>query len=152
MAQFRGSAAWTKVAPSSHEYPVHTHGQLIHAFVRRNPDIMNSMPEASPAQGTLKRLIEAEDEAREILKAAGQHAEEAVAQAREQAGKSVEADRREAAELLQSKLAEAGSKAAVELKQRLEQADAEAREFERRAAENSSQAVDMVVDWVTRGQ
>ena len=36
------------------------------------------MPETSPAQGTLKRLIEAEDQAREILKAAEKHEEETL--------------------------------------------------------------------------
>jgi vacuolar-type H+-ATPase subunit H len=44
------------------------------------------MPHASPAQGTLKRLIEAEDQAREILTAAEKHAEETIAQAANSAG------------------------------------------------------------------
>lgn len=109
------------------------------------------MPEASPAQGTLKRLIEAEDQAREILKAAEEHARETIAQAREQARQSVEAIRQEAAGLLGSRLEEAELKAATEMKQRLQQAEGDAREIERRAAEHSRQAVDMVVDWVTRG-
>lgn len=109
------------------------------------------MPEASPAQGTLKRLIEAEDQAREILRAAEERAQKTLAQAREQATQSVEAVRQEASDLLRSRLDEAGSKAAVETKQRLQQAEADAREFERRATENASKAVEMVVDWVTRG-
>ena len=112
---------------------------------------VESMPEVSPAQGTLKRLIEAEDQAREILKAAEEHAQETITQAREQAKQSVEAIRQEAASLLRSKLEESESKAATGMKQRLQQAEADAREFERRATEHSSQAVDMVADWVTRG-
>jgi vacuolar-type H+-ATPase subunit H len=110
------------------------------------------MPETSPAQGTLRRLIEAEDQAREILKAAEQRAQDTVAEARTQGKASVEAIRLEAVRMLRSQLEEAESKAATEMKQRLLQADAEAREFERRAAEHFSQAVDMVVDWVTRGE
>lgn len=44
------------------------------------------MPKTSPAQGTLKRLIEAEEQAHgEILKAAEERAEEIIAQAHEQA-------------------------------------------------------------------
>ena len=89
------------------------------------------MPEASPAQSTLKRLIEAEEEAREILRAAEEHAQGTLAQARQQAEQSIEGVRREAASLLQYKLEEAESKAATEMKQRLEQAEAEAREIER---------------------
>ena len=106
------------------------------------------MPEPSPAQGTLKRLIEAEDQAREILKAAGQSAQDAIAQAGAQARQSVDAVRQRAAGALESRLREAESKSAAEMKQRMQQADAEAQEFERRAAQHFSQAVDMVVDWV----
>ncbi len=50
---------------------------------------------------------------------------------------------------MQARLDEAESKGALEKKQRLDQAEAQAREFERRAAANFSTAVDMVVDWVT---
>jgi len=107
------------------------------------------MPEASPAQNTLKRLIEAEEQAREILKAAEERAQQTIAQAREQAKQSVETIREEAASLLRSKLEEARAAAATEMNQRLEQADAEAREIERRAKEHISEGVEMVVDWVT---
>lgn len=107
------------------------------------------MPEASPAQNTLKRLIEAEEGAREILRAAEEHAQGTLAQARQLAEQSIEGVRREAASLLQYKLEEAESKAATEMKQRLEQAEAEGREIERRAKQHSAQAVDIVVDWVT---
>ncbi len=107
------------------------------------------MPEASPAQSTLKRLIEAEDDARGILKAAEEDAQSAIANAREQAKQSVDVVQQEAANLLRSRLEAADSQAAIEMKQRLDQADAEAQEFGRRAKQNSAQAVDMVVDWVT---
>jgi multidrug resistance efflux pump len=43
-----------------------------------------SSAEASPAQSTLKRLLEAENHAREILKAAAENAEATTAKAREQ--------------------------------------------------------------------
>jgi len=107
------------------------------------------MPEASPAQSTLKRLIEAENEAREILKAAEERAQSAVVGAREQAKQSVEAIRHEAAKLLRLRLEAAESQAAIEMKQRLDQAQAQAQEIERRAERNSAQAADLVVDWVT---
>jgi vacuolar-type H+-ATPase subunit H len=107
------------------------------------------MPEASPAQSTLKRLLDAENHAREILKAAEENAEATIAKAREQAKQSVDAVRQEAATLLRSKLDEAESHAAVEMKNRLEQAEARGREIERRAKQHSAQAVNMVVNWVT---
>lgn len=107
------------------------------------------MANPSPAQGTLKRLIEAEDQAQEILRAAEEHAQVTIAQAREQAKQSVEDARLQTASLLKSRLEEAESKAALEMQQRLEQADAKVREIERLAKEHSSQAVEMVVDWVT---
>lgn len=107
------------------------------------------MAEVSPAQSTLKRLIEAEDEAREILKAATENADATIARAREQARQSIETVRMEAARTLKARLEAAASKAATEVKQRLEQAEAEAGEIERRAKQHSAEAVDMVVDWVT---
>jgi vacuolar-type H+-ATPase subunit H len=107
------------------------------------------MPEASPAQRTLKRLIEAEGEARDILKGAAENADATIAKAREQAKQSVQTVRLEAARALRALLEEAESKAAIEMKQRLDQAEAEAREIERRAGESSAQAIDMVMDWVT---
>jgi vacuolar-type H+-ATPase subunit H len=106
------------------------------------------MPEASPAQGILKRLIEAEEQAREILKAADEYAQQTIAKAREQAQQSADAIRQEAAGVLRVKLEQAGSKAAAEMKQRLQQAESEALEIERRAKLHSSQAVELVVDWV----
>jgi vacuolar-type H+-ATPase subunit H len=108
------------------------------------------MPEASPAQSTLKRLIEAEDQAREILKAAEDRAQASLAQAREQARQSVETVRLEAARVLGARVEESESKAADQMKQRLEQAEAEGHEIERRAKEHSAQAVALVVDWVTK--
>lgn len=110
------------------------------------------MAETSSAQGTLKRLIEAEEQAREILKAAQAQADETVSQAREQARQSVEATRAEAANLLRAKLGEAESEGAAEMKQRLQQADDRSREFERRAEENFAQAVEMAVNWVVSGE
>ena len=110
------------------------------------------MPEASPAQGTLKRLIEAEEQAREILKAAEERAEETIGRAREEAQRSAEAVRAEAASLLRARLDEVESKAAIELKRRLERAEAQAQEFEDCARRNFSASVEMVVDWVTSGE
>lgn len=107
------------------------------------------MANASPAHGTLKRLIQAEDQAREILTAAEQQAQETLAQAREQALQSVEAVRLRTASLLKSRLEEAESKATLEMQQGLEQADAKVREIERRAKQHSPQAVEMIVAWVT---
>jgi len=106
------------------------------------------MPEASPAHGTLKRLIEAEAQARGILKAAEERAEQTVAQARAEAAQSVEEVRQETASLLHSRLAEAQSEGTAVMKQRMDQAEAEIREIERRAETHFSAAVDMVVDWV----
>jgi vacuolar-type H+-ATPase subunit H len=107
------------------------------------------MPEASPAQSTLKRLIEAENQAREILKAAEENAEATIAQAREQAKQSVDAVRENAASVLRSRLEAAETQATIQMKQRLEQAEAEGQEIERRAKQHFAEAVDMVVGRVT---
>ena len=106
------------------------------------------MPETSPAQGTLKRLIEAEEQAREILKAAEQRAQQTIAQARDQASQTLEAARGETSASLRSRLEEAETKGALEKKQRLDQTEAQARELERCAEANFSGAVDMVVEWI----
>ena len=106
--------------------------------------------EVSPAQSTLKRLIEAEDEApRNPEGQPKSAAQSVVAEAREQAKQSVDAVREEAASVLRSRLEAAESQAAIEMKQRVDQAEAQAHEIERRAKRNSAQAVDMVMDWVT---
>ena len=49
---------------------------------------------------------------------------------------------------MRSRLAEAESKGAAEMKRRLDQAEADAREIERGAKVHFSDAVEMVVDWV----
>lgn len=107
------------------------------------------LEEMSPAQSTLRRLIEAEEQAREILKAAEERAKETIAQAREQAKQRVEAVRQETDNVLRSRLEEVESSAVTEMKTRLRQVEAEAREIERRAKEHFSDAVEMVVNWVT---
>lgn len=106
------------------------------------------MAEPSPIQRILKRLMEAEDQAQQIIKAAEERAKETIEQARKQATQSIESVRQEMENSLRSRLAEADSKGATEMKRRLEQAEAEAREIERRAKEHFSGAVEMVVDWV----
>lgn len=107
------------------------------------------MPDTSPAQGTLKRLIEAERQAREILEATEASAEKTVAEAREQARQTVDSVRRETAAALESRLKEAESKAAVAIEQHLLQAESQAAELQRRAEGNFSSAVELVTGWVT---
>lgn len=109
------------------------------------------MPEeVSPAQSTLSRLIEAEGQAREILNAAEERAKETIAQAREQAKQCVETVRQETDTALHSRLEEVESRAVIEMKTRLGQVEAEALEIERLAKEHFSDAVEMVVNWVTK--
>jgi vacuolar-type H+-ATPase subunit H len=110
--------------------------------------VHRSMPEASPTQRILKRLIEAEDQAQQIVKEAEERAKETIDHARKQANQSIETVRQEHESSLRSRLGEAESKAAAEMKRRLDQAEAEAREIERRAKEHFSEAVELVVDWV----
>lgn len=110
------------------------------------------MAGASSAQGTLKRLIEAEEQAREVLKAAEEQTERTVSDAREQARQTAEAARADAASLLRAKLGAAESQGAAAMKQRVEQADNRSEEFERRAEQNFSRAVDMAVNWVIGGE
>ena len=118
---------------------------------RREHVTLRSMPEASAAQGILKRLIEAEVQAREILKAADESAQSAIAQAREEAAQSLDAARRETSSVLHDRLADADLQGAAQMKQRIDQAEAEARDFDRRSNEHVGDARDMVVDWVTTG-
>ncbi len=110
------------------------------------------MAENSPVQTTLQRLIEAEQQAQEILRAAQAKAEETVVQAREQARQSVEAVRTSGQGLLRANLAEVELQGAAEMKRRLEQAEAKARAFSLRAETNFSRAVDMVVNAILSGE
>ena len=111
------------------------------------------LEEASPARRTVKRLMEAEEQARQILNAAEERAKGTIAQAREQAKQSLEAARQETESLLRSRLEEVKSKAVIEMRTQLGEAEEEAREIERQATEHFAAAVEMVVDWVTnRGE
>jgi len=107
--------------------------------------------EVSAAQGTLKRLMEAENQAREILRAAEERAKETLGDAQEQAKQQIETVHREMENILRSRLKEVESKAALEMKARLGQVDVEIQEIERRAKEHFSDAVEMVVGWITNG-
>jgi vacuolar-type H+-ATPase subunit H len=110
------------------------------------------MPEeVSAARGTLKRLIEAEAQAREILEAAEERAKKTLGHVQVQAKQHIETVRQEMENTLRSRLQEVESKAAAEMRMRLGQIDVEAREIERRANEHFSDAVEMVVSWITRG-
>ena len=107
--------------------------------------------EVSAAQDTLKRLMEAENQEREILRAAEEGAKQTLGNAQEQAKRQIEGVHREMEGILRSRLKEVESKAAAELKARLGQVDGEAQEIERRAKEHLSDAVEMVVSWMTNG-
>lgn len=105
--------------------------------------------EVSSAQTTIRRLLQAEKQAQEILQVAEEHAKESVAQAQEQARQRLEAVRRETENALRARLDEVKSKAAAEAKARIDQVESEALEIERRARENFPVAIEMVVNWVT---
>jgi len=107
------------------------------------------LEEGSPAQSTVRRLIEAEEQAREVLRLAEGRAKETSARVHEQAKQRLEAVRQEMNDLLRSRLEEVESRTATEMKTRLEQVDAEALEIERRGKEHFSEAVEMVVSWIT---
>ena len=107
--------------------------------------------EVSTAQETLKRLMEAENQAREILRAAEERAKETLANAQEQAKEQIETVRREMDGILRSRLKEVESKTVQDLKARLDQVDGEAQEIHRRAEEHFSDAVEMVVGWISNG-
>ena len=107
--------------------------------------------EVSTAQGTLKRLMEAENQAREILRAAEEGAKETLGHAQEQSKRQIEAVHREMEDILRSRVKELESRAALEMKARLGQVDAEAQEIERLAKEHFSDGVEMVVNWITSG-
>jgi vacuolar-type H+-ATPase subunit H len=110
------------------------------------------MPETSPAQSTLQRLIEAEEQAQEIIRIARAKADESIVQAREQARQSVETVRLEGQGLLRAQLGEAESKGGAEMKRRMELAEAQSQIFQRRAQLNFSHAVEMVVNRILSGE
>ena len=107
--------------------------------------------EVSAAQDTLKRLMQAEKEASEILRSEEERSKETLANAQEQAKQQIEGVRREMEDTLRSRLHEAESKAATELNARLDEVAVGAQGIERRAKEHLSDAVEMVVSWITNG-
>ena len=107
--------------------------------------------EVSAAQGTLKRLMEAENQAREILGAAEERAKETLGNAQEQAKQQIDTVHKEMEDILHSRLKEVESKAALEMKARLGQVDIQVQEIERRAKEHFSDAVETIVNWITNG-
>lgn len=107
------------------------------------------MLQDSPAQDILKRLIDAEQQANQILAEAEQRANDEVQRAHEEAQKLVNAVRQDAADRLRVRLAEVESASAAQLKQRLDDAIQKASDFEAQAAQNLSAAADLVVEWVT---
>jgi vacuolar-type H+-ATPase subunit H len=109
------------------------------------------LPEPSPAQEILKRLIEAEDQARSVVEAAQESAQATIAEAERHAAETLDSVRQAAAGVLRSRLEEAEAQGAAEAKRRLEEAEAQAQEFELRAAAHFSGAVELVVDWVAGG-
>lgn len=107
--------------------------------------------EVSTAQSTLQRLIDAEHEAHDILEKAERNSSEIVDRARHEATERTENVRQEMERALDSRRKEVESQTAAQMKARLGQVDAEGREIERRASEHFSEAVERVVDWITRG-
>ena len=107
------------------------------------------LDELASAQSTVKRLIEAEEQARKILNVAQEHTKETTVQACEQAKQHLEAVRQKMNDMLRSRVEEMESKASTEMKTRLDRVDAEARETERRGEAHFSKAVEMVVSWIT---
>ncbi len=106
------------------------------------------MPDGAPARETLKRLLEAEQQAREILESAEERALQAISKADEGAARTVQAAQEEASASLRTRLGEAESKAAAEAQQCLDKWEEDAREIQRRAHFQLGEAVQMVVDWV----
>jgi len=74
--------------------------------------------EVSAAQGTLKRLMEAENQAREILGAAEERAKETLGNAQEQAKQQIDTVHKEMEDILHSRLKEVESKAALGVRDR----------------------------------
>ena len=108
------------------------------------------MSDSSPAQSTLKRLIEAEAKARTVIQSAEQSAEGAIGHARAEAAQSLDKVRQESAWRLQSRLTDVATQAAAETKRRLQSAEDQARDIERRAAANLAAAADLVAAWIMR--
>jgi vacuolar-type H+-ATPase subunit H len=121
---------------------------IVATQLREGPVEYSFMSDGTPAREALKRLLDAEQQAREILTSAEERAREAISKAEEQAARTIQTAQEEAAASIRVRLNGAESKAAAEAQQRLEKLEAEAREIQRRAQFYSGKAIDMVVDWV----
>lgn len=102
-------------------------------------------------EGTLKRLIEAEDQAGGILQTAEESAKKILDEAQGQAKERIEATRRDLESILQSRMRDVEAEGGTEMRKRLDQVNAEAKEIQRAAKEHSPDAVERVVSWITRG-
>jgi vacuolar-type H+-ATPase subunit H len=107
------------------------------------------VPETSQAQDILKRLIEAESQARQIVDVAGREAAETIAQASSRAQQAFERTRSELSAASASRLAESEAQGAAQTKARLERAEADARDIAERAKLHFAEAVAIVVNFVT---
>jgi vacuolar-type H+-ATPase subunit E/Vma4 len=100
---------------------------------------------APGAAATVKRLLEAETQAQDILKAAELRVHEAVDNARTQAATLVKNARLDSAQRARVRLEDARLAAEAEIARRTSQAVNEVRELERRANQNLLRAVEAVV-------
>ncbi len=105
--------------------------------------------DAAGAAATVKRLLEAERQAQEILKEAEQRAKATVAEARAQAATLVASAREEAEQRVGLRLEQARATSAAKLRESVDHAAAEAQALDRLAKERLPRAVDLVVGWVT---
>jgi len=111
-----------------------------------------SPPSDNPANGaaaTIKRLLEAENRAADILSAAKVRAQDSLSRARQEAAHIVSQAREEATQAAQKRIKDAESEYQAEIRHRVDQATLKAQEFEQKANALLQEAVDAVVDWVT---
>ena len=104
------------------------------------------------AAAIVGRLLEAENRAAEILRAAQTRSQESLAEARQQAASVVEQARKDASRTAQARIQAAELDSQREIQRRVEKATLGAKEFEQTANAHLQEAVDAVVRRVTQGE
>jgi vacuolar-type H+-ATPase subunit H len=107
--------------------------------------------QAFTAESTLKRLIEAEGEARKILQAAEESARKILDDAQGQAKQRIETTRQEMESVRQARMRNLEAEGGMEMRKRLDQVNREAQEMQRAAKEHAPDAVERVLSWITSG-
>lgn len=103
----------------------------------------------SQGQESLRRLLEIEDDAQDLMRAADERAEERISKAKQKAGSILGGARTGAQKEAETLIQEAKAEAEEEAEQLLENANSEVEALGERAERNMEEAASLLVAWVT---